>query len=342
MKPIPDIDWKSLTFGYSPTDYNVRTSFVDGKWGDVEVHDSEFVNIHMSATCLQYGQEVFEGQKAFRCKDGKIRLFRIDQNAKRFYDSAKGLMMEPVPVEMFVEMAKQVVKLNGRFVPPYGTGGSLYLRPLEIGMTPRVGVSAATDYQFIMFTCPAGAYFKDGFVSTKVAIYREYDRAAPFGTGRWKTGGNYAGSLRAIDRAKKAGYSAALFIDPKEKKYLDECGLANFFAIKGDKYITPASTSILPSITNMSLQQIAADMGLTVEKRPILVEELAEFDEAAECGTAAACIPISEVYDGDKNETYIIAPDGQPGPVVTELYHRLQAIQMGDAPDPYGWTTVVE
>ena len=342
MNTKESIDWASLPFGYLKTDYNVRASFIDGKWSEIEVSDSEMVNIHMASTCLHYGQEIFEGMKAFKGVDGVVRIFRPEENLKRIQDSAKGLMMEPIPSELFLEMVKKVVKLNERFVPPFESGSSFYIRPLEIGITPRVGVQPSTDYMMVIFGAPVGPYFKEGFQPTKVAIFREYDRAAPCGTGRFKTGGNYAGSLRATARARAMGYSAVLVLDPKEKLYLDECGPANFFAIKGDTYITPASNSILPSITNMSLQQIAKDLGLKVECRPIPLEELAEVDEASECGTAAVCAPISEVYDFDNDKTYVIAKDGKPGPVTTQLYKRLLAIQKGEYPDTHGWLTTVE
>ena len=337
-----DIDWSNLSFSYMKTDYNVRCSFAGGKWGDIVVSDSEEITMPIAATCLHYGQEIFEGQKAFRGKDGHIRLFRIDENGKRLQRSAAGIMMQPIDLDKFIEMSKKVVLLNERFIPPYGCGSSLYLRPFEIGTSARIGVGPSKEYEMIIFVAPVGPYFKEGFNTTKVAIYRDYDRAAPRGTGRFKVGGNYAASLVALNRAKEDGFSTVLFLDPKEKQYIDECGPANFFCIKGDKYITPKSDSILPSITNMSLQQIAEDMGLTVERRPIHVEELADMDEAAECGTAAVCSPLSEIHDMDMNKTYVISKDGKPGPVVTELYHRLQAIQMGDAPDTHNWVTIVK
>ena len=224
MTNLENIDWAHLPFGYMKTDYNVRCTFKDGKWGEIEVTQDETVNLHMAASCLHYGQEIFEGLKAFRGKDGKIRLFRPDENAKRLQNSARGILMEPLPEDIFMEMCKKVVKLNERFIPPYGSGSSLYLRPLEIGTAARVGVSPADEYMVIIFVTPVGPYFKEGFHCTKVAVYREYDRAAPCGTGRWKVGGNYAAGMGATARAKAAGYSAALFLDPKEKKYLDECG----------------------------------------------------------------------------------------------------------------------
>ena len=222
METNTNIDWANLSFGYMKTDYNVRCTYKDGKWGEIEVSESEHLNIHIAATCLHYGQEIFEGMKAFRGKDGKIRIFRMDENAKRIQRSANGIMMAPIPEDLFSEMVKKVVKLNERFIPPYGSGASLYIRPLEIGMTAQVGVKPATEYTFLIFVTPVGPYFKEGFKPTKVAIYREYDRAAPCGTGRWKVGGNYAASLSAGERAKSEGYSAVLYLDPKEKKFIDE------------------------------------------------------------------------------------------------------------------------
>lgn len=336
-----EIDWSGLVFGYMPTDINVRCSFRDGKWGPIEETDSEYINIHMAATALHYGQEIFEGLKAFRGKDGKVRIFRLEDNAKRIIESAKGLMMEPVPVEIFTEMVLRAVKANERFIPPYGTGASLYIRPLELGMTPRVGVKPASEFTFIVFVSPVGPYFKEGFKPTKICVMREFDRVAPKGTGRWKVGGNYAASITAGEKAHAMGYSAVLYLDPREKKYLDECGPANFFAIKNGTYITPASNSILPSITNKSMMQIARDMGLGVEERHITLDELEEVSEAAACGTAAVASPVSEVDDLDTGKKYIIAKDGKPGPITTELYNRLRAIQYGEVEDIYGWNTIL-
>ena len=337
-----NLDWSNLSFGYMKTHYNVRCTFKDGKWGEIEVTDSERVDLHMAATCLHYGQEIFEGLKAFRGKDGKIRIFRLEENAKRIQRSAKGVLMEPLPVEKFREMVEKVVRLNEDFIPPYGSGSSLYIRPLELGTSAQVGVKPSSEYLFLIFVTPVGPYFKEGFKPTKVAIYRQFDRAAPCGTGRWKVGGNYAASLTAGALAKQGGYSAVLYLDPKEKKYIDECGPANFFAVKGDTYITPKSGSILPSITNMSLQQIALDLGMKVECRPILLEELEEMDEAAECGTAAVAAPISQVDDIDEGKTYVMSKDGNPGPWTTKLYNHLRAIQLGDEADTHNWVTVLD
>ena len=337
-----NLDWSTLGFGYVPTDFNVRSTYKDGKWSEMEVTSSDSINIHMAATCLHYGQEIFEGMKAFRGKDGKIRIFRLEENAKRIQRSADGIMMAPVPVELFRKMVIEVVKRNERFIPPYGTGASLYIRPLEIGTSAQVGVKPAKEYMFVIFVSPVGPYFKEGFKPVNIAIYRGYDRAAPLGTGRWKVGGNYAASLTAGQKAKDNGYAAVLYLDPKEKKYIDECGPANFFAIKDGKYITPKSDSILPSITNMSLQQIAKDLGIEVEARPIPVEELAEIQEAAECGTAAVATPIAEIDDVDTGHKYVIAKDGKPGPITEKLYNRLRAIQYGEVEDIHNWVTVLD
>lgn len=342
MQTTTDIDWSDLGFGYYPTDYNVRCTFRDGKWGPVELTDDVNINMHMAATCLHYGQEAFEGLKAFRGKDGKVRIFRLEENAKRLRSSARGILMEPLPEELFREMVLKVVKANERFVPPYGSGASLYIRPLEIGISAQVGVKAAKEYMVVMFVTPVGPYFKTGFKPTRICIMREYDRVAPKGTGRYKVGGNYAASLAAGEHAHDLGYSAVLYLDPKDKKYLDECGPANFFAIKDGRYITPDSESILPSITNMSLRQLARDMGLEVEKRHIAVEELAHVDEAGACGTAAVISPVGVIDDLNTGVSYTLSPDGKVGPVCQALYDRLRGIQLGEVEDVHGWNTIVE
>jgi len=338
---MENIDWSDLSFGYMKTDYNVRCYYRDGKWGELEVSSSEIINIHMAATCLHYGQESFEGLKVFKGKDGKARVFRMDENAKRMQSSCRGIMMPELPVEKFEEAVRKAVKLNERFIPPYESGASLYVRPLLIGLGAQVGVKPALEYLFIIFVTPVGPYFKDGFKPTPVVILRGYDRAAPLGTGTYKVGGNYAASLAAGEKAHELGYSAVLYLDAKEKKYVDECGPANFFGIKDNKYITPKSTSILPSITNKSLMQLAEEMGMTVERRQIPEEELATFEEAAECGTAAVVTPIERIDDIDENKSYVFSKDGKPGPVCEKLYHKLRAIQYGDDEDLYGWVTIL-
>lgn len=339
---MQNIDWANLKFGYMPTDYNVRCYYRNGKWGEIEVSSSEIINIHMAATALHYGQEAFEGMKAFRCPDGKIRAFRIKDNAERLQSTCRGILMPELPTELFEAMVKKVVKLNERFVPPYESGASLYIRPLLIGTGAQVGVHPANEYLFVIFVSPVGPYFKGGFATNDYVIIREYDRAAPLGTGRYKVGGNYAASLAANKMAHDAGYASEFYLDAKEKKYIDECGAANFFGIKNGKYITPKSSSILPSITNRSLQQLAKDLGMEVEVRPIPEEELSTFEEAGACGTAAVISPIRKIDDLENHKSYVISKDGKPGPWSEKLYTHLRAIQYGTEPDVHGWTTVIE
>lgn len=335
------INWSDLSFGYLSTDYNVRCYFRNGKWGELEVSTSENITMHMAATCLHYGQEAFEGLKAFRGVDGKIRIFRLDENAKRLQSSAEMILMEQFPVEMFEEAVLKVVKMNERFVPPYESGASLYIRPLLIGTGAKVGVSPSEEYLFVVFVTPVGPYFKGGFKPTKMVIMREFDRAAPQGTGTVKIGGNYAASLKSGEIAHHNGYASVLYLDAKEKKYIDECGAANFFMIKGNTYATPASHSVLPSITNKSLMQLAKDMGMEVERRLITVEELNDFEEVGACGTAAVITPISCIDDADTGVSYVFSKDGEPGKTCLKLYNALRAIQYGEAPDNYGWNTIV-
>lgn len=337
-----NIDWGNLPFGYQKTDYNVRCYYRDGKWGELEVSSSEFIPIHMAASCLHYGQEAFEGMKAFRGTDGRIRLFRWQENAKRLMKSAEGVMMAEVPEALFEEAVRKVIDLNKRFVPPYGTGASLYLRPLLIGSGAQVGVKPASEYMFMIFVTPVGPYFKQGFKPVDFQIVRDYDRAAPLGTGNIKVGGNYAASLRASERAHHEGFGNVLFLDAKEKKYIDEAGPANFFGIKNDTYVTPHSHTILPSITNMSLRVIAEDLGMKVELRHIDVEELGDFEEAGACGTAAVISPIGKIVDRETGKEFVYSTNGEPGPWSTKLYERLMAIQYGDIEDTHGWLEYID
>lgn len=337
-----NIDWKNLSFGYIKTDVNVRSYYRNGKWGQIEATSSEEITMHMAATCLHYGQAAFEGMKAFMGKDGKIRLFRWRENWKRLASSSRGILMAEVPEDIFKEAIDRVVLENKHFIPPYGTGGSLYIRPLLIGTGARVGVSPADEYLFMVFVTPVGPYFKEGFKPVKMQLVRDYDRAAPLGTGNIKVGGNYAASLRAGERAKGEGFAAPIFLEAKEKKYIDEAGPANFYGIKNNTYVTPESASILPSITNMSLRTLAEDLGLKVERRHITVEELATFEEAGACGTAAVISPIGEIHDRDTGDIYKISKDGNPGPWSEKLFKTLQGIQYGEIEDKFNWCDVVE
>ena len=318
MENKQELDWSSLGFGYHPTHYNVRCYWRDGAWGELEVSDSEMITIPMAATSLHYGQEAFEGLKAFRVRDVKL------------------------PTERFLEAIDRVLELNKDFIPPYESGASLYIRPLLIGLGKQVGIAPANEYLFLVFVTPVGAYFKTGFRPSPMAIMRGYDRAAPLGTGTYKVGGNYAASLKSGVLAHELGYSAVIYLDAKEKLYIDECGPANFFGIRENTYITPKSSSILPSVTNKSLMQLAQDMGLKVEQRPVHVEELATFEEAGACGTAAVISPILRVDYLDEHKQYVISKDGNPGPISTALYERLRAIQYGDYPDEHGWVRLYE
>jgi len=334
------INWKELGFGYMKTDYNVRCYYRDGKWGELEISSSETINLHMGATALHYGQESFEGLKAFMGKDGRIRIFRMRENALRMQHSCDGIMMEKLPVEIFEEAVLKAVRLNKSFVPPHDSGASLYIRPLLIGSGAEIGVKPAHEYLFIVFVMPVGPYFKEGFKPTDLVIYRHFDRAAPHGTGKYKVGGNYAASMVAGQEAKHGGFSAVLYLDSKEKQYIDECGPANFFAIRGNSYITPDSESILPSITNKSLMVLAGELGLTVEKRKVPYEELATFDEVGACGTAAVISPVKRIFDADENREFVYGTE--PGTWSARLYNKLRAVQYGDEPDKYGWITIVD
>ena len=335
-----NIDWKNLGFDYVKTNVNARFYYKNGAWSEMEITDDEYIKMHISTTCLHYGLECFEGLKAFRGVDGKVRLFRADENAKRMQASARKLCL-PVPsVEMFVDACREVVSRNIDFVPPYESGASLYLRPVLIGSKVGLGVKASPEAMFIVFCSPVGPYFKGGMKPIKVVVDRMQDRAAPRGTGDIKAGGNYASSILSGEKAHDMGYSNVMYLDATEHKYIEECGAANFFGIKNGTYVTPKSPSILPSITNKSLRTLAEDMGLKVEERPVAVDELGEFEEAGACGTAAVISPIESVYDLDTDVK--VSYGSEVGKVSLALYNSLQDIQYGRAEDKFSWTIVVE
>lgn len=337
---MKNIDWGSLGFDYYKTDINARTSFKDGAWSKLEYTDDEYIPIHMSTTCLHYGLEAFEGLKAFRGVDGKVRLFRVEENGKRLQSSARKLCLPVPPLELFVEACYEVVKRNIDYVPPYESGASLYLRPVIFGTKVGLGVKASNEAMLVVFCSPVGPYFKGGMKTIKVVVDREQDRAAPRGTGDIKCGGNYAASIKSGQKAHDLGYANVMYVDATEHKYIEECGAANFFGIKNGTYVTPKSPSILPSITNKSLRVLAEDMGLKVEERPIPVEELGTFEEAGACGTAAVISPIESVYDLDND--VMVTYGSEVGKTCLALYNRLQDIQYGRAEDKFGWTMVVE
>lgn len=331
-----NLDFANLPFAYQKTDFNVRYYFRDGKWDTGEVTADETITMHMASTCLHYGQEIFEGLKVFERPDGKIQTFRLEENAKRFQRSAKKLLMEPVPTEIFREAVYRAVRANRRFVPPYGSGAALYVRPLLIGVSAEVGVKPSMNYLFIVFVTPVGPYYKAGLTPVKLRVEEVIHRAAPGGVGDVKCGGNYAAGMRATMGAKADGYSEVLYLDSKENRYIDESGSSNFFGIIGNKFITPKSESILPSITRMSVATLAKDLGMEVEERPMDLSELEKLDEAGCLGTAAVITPVGSITWGSREFTY--SKDGNVGPKVLELYKTLVAIQLGEKADPYGWT----
>jgi branched-chain amino acid aminotransferase len=249
--------------------------------------------------------------------------------------------MAEVPEEIFKEAIWKAIRMNERFIPPYGSDAALYVRPVMFGTGAEIGVKPAKEYLFIVFVTPVGPYFKEGIKPVDMMICRDIDRAAPLGTGHIKVGGNYAASLMAIEKAHQAGYANVVFLDAKEKKYIDECGPANFFGIKNNTYITPESPSILPSITNKSFIRLAEDMGMKTERRKIPIEELNTFEEVGACGTAAVISPIKKIVDIHTGKIFEYCKDGKPGPISLKLYQKLQAIQHGDEPDIYGWTDIV-
>lgn len=333
------LDFANLPFAYQRTDANIRCWYRDGQWSAGELTGDEHIPMHMAAVCLHYGQEIFEGLKVYERPDGRIQTFRLEENARRFQRSAQRLLMQPVPEALFRSAVHRVVLANRRFVPPYGSGASLYVRPLLLGTGAEVGVKPSREFLFLVFVTPVGPYYKGGLTPVKLVVEEQIDRAAPGGVGDVKCGGNYAAGMRATLPAKERGYAEVLYLDCKERKYLDESGSSNFYAIIGRTYATPASPSILPSITNMSVRQIAKDLDLAVETRPVGVDELAAFDEAGCLGTAAVITPVESItYRGRE---FVYAKDGQAGPLTTELYRRLTAIQWGEAPDPYGWTEMI-
>ncbi len=338
---MSSIDWSAIGFGYMKTNKNIRAEYKNGAWGDFYFSEEETLPIHISASCLHYGTEIFEGLKAFRGADNKVRLFRPDENGKRMQRSAEMLCMQSLPVERFVEACVAVVRENIEFVPPCESGASLYLRPFLIASEAVLGVKPSKEFIFCIFVSPVGPYFKGGMTPIDVVVDVDYDRAAPRGTGKAKCGGNYAASLYCGEKAHANGYSNNLFVDAVERKYIEECGAANFFGIKNNTYVTPTSPSILHSITNMSLRHLAVnEYGLKVEERPVSIDELPTFEECGACGTAAVISPIGSVSDYRHEEK--ISYGAEPGKYCVLMYNKLQDIQYGRCEDTYGWTVVVE
>ena len=332
-----NIDWGNLGFGYMPTDKRFVANYKNGAWDEGALIDDPMITMSECACVLQYAQTCFEGIKAYTTEQGKIVTFRPDLNAKRMADSERRLQMPVFPEDRFVQAVVDVVKANAAYVPPYGSGATLYIRPYMFGINPVIGVKPATVYQFRIFVTPVGPYFKGGAKPITIRV-SDVDRAAPHGTGDIKAGLNYAMSLYNIVDAHNKGFDENMYLDPATRTYVEETGGANFiFVTKDNKVVTPKSNSILPSVTRRSLMVVAKDyLGLEVEERPVAKEELKDFAEAGLCGTAAVISPIGKIVD---HGTEICLPSGmeEMGPVTKKLYDTLTGIQMGRIEAPEGW-----
>ena len=341
MKTKMNIDWENLGFGYLKTDYRFVSNYKDGKWDDGELTTDATITLNESAGVLQYAQTCFEGLKAYRTADGHVVCFRPDLNAKRMADSCRRLEMPVYPEEKFLEAIEKVVKANIDYVPPYGTGATLYLRPYMFGSNNVIGVKPADEYQFRIFATPVGPYFKGGAKPITVRI-SDFDRAAPHGTGHIKAGLNYAMSLHAIVDAHNHGFNENIYLDPATRTKIEETGGANIiFVTKDNEVITPKSNTILPSITRRSLMYVAEHyLGLKAEEREIRLDEVKDFKECALCGTAAVLSPVGKIVDHGKE---ILLPSGMEkmGEITQKLYDTLTGIQMGRIEAPQGWIKVI-
>ena len=340
-QPKKGIKWETLGFGFSNVNCHIRFTWKDGKWTGPKFVKDPYINMHIGAACLHYGQECFEGIKAFRQKSGKIVIFRPDENVRRMYRTAERTCMPPVPVKMFLDACKAVVKRNAEYVPPYGTGGSMYLRPLLIGTGPQIGVAPAKEYTFMIMVMPVGAYYKGGMKPVRAVIFDDWDRAAPHGMGDVKVGGNYAASLFAHEKAKHDGWPVELYLDAKSHKFVEEFATSNFAGIsRSGAYVTPDSKSILPSVTNMTLRQCAEDLGIKVERRPVPYSEIKRFKAVAALGTAVVITPVWEITRG-KDVIRISDPD-VVHPTLQKLYDTVQGIQYGTIKDVHKWCLEVK
>lgn len=343
---MTSLDWTKLGFAYRKTNTILCCYYKDGKWGEIESRTDDNISMSAYAGSLHYSIECFEGLKAFRGKDGRIRIFRPDENAARMQRSAEFIGIPAPGKELFIEMCKRVVKENEDFLPPYGTHASMYLRPTLVGSNPQLGVQSSKECLFMMLCAPVGAYTGGALEPCNAVISRNYDRAAPYGTGNFKLGSNYAASLFSYNKAHAIGYQAVLYLDPSTHTLIDEFGSSNFFAIKGNTYITPKSDTILPSITNKSLEEVARSVGMTVERRPVPVEELSTFEEVGECGTAVVITPVSYIDDkpyleAEEKTRYTFYSETECGPKSLRLYNIITGIQYGEIEDTFGWTILV-
>jgi len=334
-----DVPWGELGFSFRDVKSHLRMTYADGSWGEPELVEGNHFNIHIGATALHYGQSCFEGLKAFAHEDESVYIFRPDENAKRLRSSSERLMMPPIPPDRFLAAVNTVVRDNIAYVPPYGSNGALYLRPLLFGSGARIGLQPADEYTFLIMVIPVADYYEGGLSSPVDAlIIEDYDRAAPLGVGHVKVAGNYAADLLPNIQTKKKGYPIGLYLDAATHTSIEEFSTSNFVGIsnKEKKYITPKSGSVLPSITNKSLMTIAVEEGLTVEERIVEVEEVGTFDEVFACGTAVVLTPVGTVAKSS-GEEFKFNTDGKIGDTTLKLYNRVRAIQNGEEEDKNGW-----
>jgi branched-chain amino acid aminotransferase len=338
-----EIDWSSLSFSYMPTDYRYVSNYKDGKWDDGELSKDPNVVLNECACVFQYSQSCFEGLKAYTTKDGHIVTFRPDMNAARLASSAKRLEMPAFPEDRFVKAVEEVVKANADWVPPYGSGATLYIRPYMFGSNAVIGVKPADEYQFRILTTPVGPYFKGGAKPITITV-SDFDRAAPRGTGGIKAGLNYAMSLHPIMEAHRHGYAENMYLDPATRTKVEETGGANIIFIKGNEFVTPKSDSILPSITRRSLMVVAEKyLGMKVTQREVMFDEVKDFEECGLCGTAAVISPVGRIeYNGGKDSINFPSGMDEMGPVLTKLRKTLLGIQEGEIEAPEGWIDVIE
>lgn len=335
-----NLDWDNLGFQYIQTHTYIRTVYKDGQWSALESVHEPYLRMHIAATALHYGQACFEGLKAFRGKDGRVRLFRPDENARRMQASADRLVVPRVPVDLFLDAVHRAVRENEDFVPPYGTGGSLYIRPLLIGTGAKIGLQSSNEFTFLVLVVPVGDYYKGGLAPVTAIVMRDFDRAAPKGVGHVKVAGNYAADLMPNLMGKKAGYPINLYLDAGNRRTVEEFGTSNFFAIKDNTYVTPCSGSVLPSVTNKTLMQLAKDEGMVVEQRDIDIDEVREFDEVGACGTAVVITAVSRIVNGS-NLIEIGKNPNRVGSRLSLFYDKVRAIQFGEIEDPHGWGHVM-
>jgi branched-chain amino acid aminotransferase len=338
-----DVAWEDLGFEFRPTHSHVKMMYTNGKWGAPELVSEPYIKVHIGATALHYGQACFEGLKAFCHEDGSVYVFRPTDNAKRMQSSCQRTLMAELPDDLFVNAVKTAIIDNLDFVPPYGSNGALYIRPILFGSGPRIGLQPADEYTFICLVIPVGDYYKGGLSQpVDCLLIENFDRAAPRGVGNVKVAGNYAADLLPNQMSKKQGFPIGLYLDAKTNTFIEEFSTSNFVGIKGNKFITPKSDSVLPSITNKSLMQIAKDIGMEVEARDVHVDELATFDEVLAVGTAVVVTPVGSVTRLSDGKKFQFGASGTIGPVTQKLYDIVRAIQNGEAEDKHGWNMKIQ